>query len=441
MKVTAPRQCVAPGTSVPPGEVMVATQIGDPALGPLPCPAAPLVAGSLARRGVTARCQAIPRCAETGQAGPGTVLFVTSCLHPDGTATGIGAAAAAQDGRAVVAARAVVEEWSAVIAPRRLTGTGAVWCEGAAGALKQARRAVAGSAAPVYIYEWLAAGAVDRRELEAAGAVFVTSLNEVPAGATLVLPGHGVPPSVRAGALERRLALVDATCPLVAAVQSQIRQFTGDGDRVAVVGPADHAVSGSLTGQAPGRTIGVESIAAASTTAAGDPRRVSYVLQPGIPVEAAAPITGALRSRFPGLHEPDPATFCYAASDRAETVRSIASTADVVLVLGQAEHPDTRLVTGMIRDGHAKAQVVCAAEQVTASWLAGSTAIGVVQTATAPAGLAGILTRALAGLGPLSVTERHVWTRVERPGQPPHEPSHGHNETSTLASPFHRETG
>ena len=61
---------------------------------------------------------------------------------------------------------------------------------------------------------------------------------------------------------------------------------------------------------------------------------MSYLLQPGIPVEDAGPVTAALRSRFPALHAPHPDGFCYAASDRAETIRAIASAADVMLVLG-----------------------------------------------------------------------------------------------------------
>ena len=54
------RKCLAPGTSVAPGEVMVATAIGDPARGLLPCPAAPLVGGVLERRGMTVRYGPVP---------------------------------------------------------------------------------------------------------------------------------------------------------------------------------------------------------------------------------------------------------------------------------------------------------------------------------------------------------------------------------------------
>ena len=92
-----------------------------------------------------------------------------------------------------------------------------------------------------------------------------------------------------------------------------------------------------------------------------DSRRVSYLLQPGIPVEDAAPVIAALRSRFPALHGPHPDGFCYAASDRAETVRVIASASDAVLVLGAPDAPDSRRISALARDCGARTHVVSSA--------------------------------------------------------------------------------
>ena len=51
MNRPAVRELLAPGTQVAPGEVLVPTEVGDPVRGAVPCPAAPLVGGSLLRRG------------------------------------------------------------------------------------------------------------------------------------------------------------------------------------------------------------------------------------------------------------------------------------------------------------------------------------------------------------------------------------------------------
>jgi hypothetical protein len=104
------RECLAPGTVVAPGEVLVATEIGDPAHGRLTCPAAPLVGGLLYRRGVRVRYAPVPRSGDASQTDDGAALFVTTVLHNDGTATAIGAAASSVDGVAMAAARSAVEE-------------------------------------------------------------------------------------------------------------------------------------------------------------------------------------------------------------------------------------------------------------------------------------------------------------------------------------------
>src|SRR5262245_29184999 len=55
-------------------------------------------------------------------------------------------------------------------------------------------------------------------ELRAAAAVFVEELDEVPAGARAIFSAHGVAPSVRKEPKQRRLEIIDATCPLVTKV-------------------------------------------------------------------------------------------------------------------------------------------------------------------------------------------------------------------------------
>jgi 4-hydroxy-3-methylbut-2-enyl diphosphate reductase len=406
------RKCLAPGITVAPGEVMVATGIGDPVRGPMPCPAAPLVGGVLERRGMPVRYGPVPQYAEASQSDDGAVLFLTSALQDDGEATGIGAVANAVDGLAAAAARAAVEEWSAMVGTHRLLGAISPWCAGAARALDRVRETVTSADGPVHVYGWLAASAQARDELVASGAVFISSLSEVPDGSTLVIPAHGVPPAVADEAARRGLRTVDATCPLVAAVHAETRRFAERGDQVVIIGPRGHAVAAGITGQAPDHTVTAESPVGAGAVQVADPRRVSYVLQPGTPVEETAPVSAALRSRFPALRGPDPGRFCYAASDREETIRAVAAASDLVLVLGNEDEPDTRRLAGLARGSHAKAHVIDHAGQIVPSWLAGVGTIGLAETVSARPGLAGQVTTALSGLGPLSVIRRRVTTEI-----------------------------
>jgi 4-hydroxy-3-methylbut-2-enyl diphosphate reductase len=412
------RQCLAPGTTVPPGEVLVATEVGDPSGGLLACPAAPLVGGTLRRKGIRVSYAPVPRCGDASPSGEGATLFITSALQRDGTATAIGAGANGVDSIALAAARGAVEEWSAVVGTRRLLGAVSPWCDGAATALQRTREALA-TTGTVYIYGHLAASPQVRDQLEKQGAVFTSSLDDIPNGSTLLIPAHGAGLDVRVAAAERGLNVIDATCPLVAGAHAEVRRFAGRGDQVVLIGKAGHAVVRGILGQEPGRSLIVESPAAAGAVSVADPRRVSYLPQPGIPVEDTTTVAAALRSRFPALRGPDPDAFCYAASDRTETNRSVAASSDVVLVLGAEDDADTRYLAGLARSCRAKAHVVADVTDIAAAWLAGTSAVGLAESTSARHGLAAQVTRALSGLGPLSVTRRQVTTEVQsRAGRP-----------------------
>jgi 4-hydroxy-3-methylbut-2-en-1-yl diphosphate reductase len=264
----------------------------------------------------------------------------------------------------------------------------------------------------VHVYGELAADGPAISALAEAGAVFVRSLDEVPDGGTVLFPAHGVSASAQAQARARGLEIVDATCPLVAQVHAEARRFAERGDDLLLIGQAGHAAVAGISGQAPGRTTLVSTPAGSGALRVTDPRRVSYLLQPGIPVEDSAPVTAALRSRFPALHSPHPDGFCYAASDRAETIRAIASASDVVLVLGSADSPDARQISGLARDGGARTHVIAQTTDILPAMLSGAGAVGLAESASAHPALAAQVTAALSGLGPLSVTRRQVSTEI-----------------------------
>jgi len=414
MNRPAVREFTAPDARVSPGEVLVPTELGHPVQGPLPSPAAPLVGGTLLRKGRRIGYAPAGRCADPA-AGPegegGATVFVATCQRRDGTTAAVAAAASPADRLAVAAARSAVEEWSAVLRTRRLVAAGSPWCGGAKQALGSVRGAMT-DRRTLHVYGELAAGPDAIGDLAERGAVFVRSLEEVPAGGTVVFPAHGVSPEVRGEAQARGLEIIDATCPLVAGVHAEARRFAERGDDIVVIGQPAHAATAGITGQAPGKTAVVSSPARAGALRAADPRRVSYLLQPGIPVEDSVPVAAALRSRFPALRDPHPDGFCYAASDRAQTIRVIASASDVMLVLGSADSPDSRHICALARGGGARTHVIARADDIAPAVLSGAGIIGLAESTSASPGLAGQVTSALSGLGPLSATTRRVTTDV-----------------------------
>ena len=118
------REFQASGISVERGEVLVPRLLGVDAHGILSCGAAPLVAGSLQRKGCQVRLAPVPRCDDPLGPGDGATLVLATCPQEDGGTVAIAAATAPQDKLAAAHARAAVEEWAAVAGHRTLLAAG-----------------------------------------------------------------------------------------------------------------------------------------------------------------------------------------------------------------------------------------------------------------------------------------------------------------------------
>ena len=107
---------------------------------------------------------------------------------------------------------------------------------------------------PVYVRKEIVHNKHVVDELRDAGAIFVEELDEVPAGARAIFSAHGVAPAVRREAKERRLEVIDATCPLVTKVHLEAVRFARDGYSIVLIGHKDHdEVIGTL-GEVPDRS-------------------------------------------------------------------------------------------------------------------------------------------------------------------------------------------
>ena len=80
-------------------------------------------------------------------------------------------------------------------------------------------------------------------------------------GAVLVFSAHGVPPTVRQEAKDRSLKVIDATCPLVTKVHLEALKFAREKRTIILIGHKDHQEIVGTSGEAPDRTIVVDSVA------------------------------------------------------------------------------------------------------------------------------------------------------------------------------------
>jgi 4-hydroxy-3-methylbut-2-enyl diphosphate reductase len=424
------------GPEVRPGDVVVASEVRRPDGPPVPCPSAPLLAGQLRRLGLTvhvgpvaSRPSVVDGAARRALASTGALAVDTESawLVPSGGEpfAVVRAIADADDKpllrpatvtRGIAALRALrravpaIDAWAAAVGPREvLLASPRSFCAGVERAIEVVDRALDRYGAPVYVRRQIVHNAHVVRDLERRGAVFLAEAHDVPPGGVLVLAAHGVSPAVRAHAAGRRLSVIDATCPLVTKVHSEVRRHAGKGATVFLIGHADHEEVEGTVGEAPDDVVVVPDVQAAARVAPRDPQRVAYAMQTTLAVDEAERIAAVLRRRFPALQGPRRDDICYATTNRQQAVRDIARTCDLLLVVGSANSSNSlRLVEVAHREGVA-ARLVDDAAEVDLRELAGAARVGVTAGASAPPRLVEDLIERIGGLGTVTVRE----TRAE----------------------------
>jgi 4-hydroxy-3-methylbut-2-enyl diphosphate reductase len=308
--------------------------------------------------------------------------------------------------RSLRAARPALARWAAANGPREiLLARPRSFCAGVQRAIETVERSLEHYGPPVYVRRQIVHNTHVVSRLRASGAVFVKELAEVPDGATVVLSAHGAGTSVHDEAGRRGMLVVDATCPLVSRVHGEALRFAAAGRQVVLIGYEGHdEVEGTL-GTVPGTAL-VTTPADVEDLGFDTSRPTAFVTQTTLAIDDVAGVIEALRQRFPDLAGPPAPDICYATQDRQKAVRDIAPSCDVVLVVGSASSSNSNRLVEVARRCGTSAHLVDSRSDLCLEWLAGARKVGVTAGASAPEDLVRELVECLAGLGPVSVTER-----------------------------------
>ena len=258
------------------------------------------------------------------------------------------------------------------------------YCAGVERAVETVERALERYGAPVYVRKQIVHNGHVVRELETRGAIFVDDEREVPPGATVVFSAHGVAPSVHAAAAARRLATIDATCPLVTKVHAQARRYAASGYTIVLIGHAGHEEVVGTMGEAPASTVLVESVEDVEALELEPGAPLAYITQTTLSVDETADIVAALRRRFPDVHAPAREDICYATSNRQWAVKEMLPQIDLLLVIGSANSSNSNRLVEVARAGGVDAHLIEDESAIDASWLDGRRVVGLTSGASAP---------------------------------------------------------
>jgi 4-hydroxy-3-methylbut-2-en-1-yl diphosphate reductase len=282
------------------------------------------------------------------------------------------------------------------------------YCAGVDRAVQTVERALEIHGAPVYVRKEIVHNKHVVERLRERGAIFVEEQTEVPEGAVCVFSAHGIAPSVRAGAEQRGLQTIDATCPLVTKVHREAVRFAEEGYTIVLVGHDGHEEVEGTMGEAPNQILLVQDEEDVEKLEVEDPERVAYITQTTLAVGETTAILARLRERFPAIRGPRTDDICYATTNRQAAVKQMASSCDLMLVIGSRNSSNSVRLVEVARDCGTEAHLIDNAGEVQEQWLDGARVVGISSGASAPENLVAELVELFRARGVDDVSEFDV---------------------------------
>lgn len=197
---------------------------------------------------------------------------------------------------------------------------------------------------------------------------------------TLVVRSHGVAPDVIDAAKGKGLAVVDATCPHVTAVQEAAGLLAREGYFVIIVGEDDHPEVEGIRGWAGDGSIVVETVDELPERLGT--RKVGVVVQTTQSIDRLRDIVSALLVRAGEVRIFN--TICAATTLRQESAAELARDVDVVIVVGGHNSGNTTRLAEISREYNDHVHHIESVDELDERWVSEAARVGVTAGASTP---------------------------------------------------------
>lgn len=218
-------------------------------------------------------------------------------------------------------------------------------------------------------------------ELAARGVGCKDSLDQFTEGETVIFRSHGVGPEVYEQAIEKKLKILDATCPNVKMSQSKARQAFEDGYLPIIVGEKNHPEVKSILAFAGKNAIIIE-----RKEDIGEVPSVSnycVIIQTTFELAKFEEILQALQAARPGEYRVE-RTICLATKERQNAAAKLAAETDAFIVIGGRNSANTRHLTELVSALCPRCYQIETAAELSPEMFTGCRTIGISAGASTP---------------------------------------------------------
>ena len=229
---------------------------------------------------------------------------------------------------------------------------------------------------------------IEVQRLEALGLQTI-SHEDMPtiAGRRMLIRAHGEPPRTYALAKEYGIEVIDATCPVVAALQRKVkeayRKMQALGGTVVILGKRGHAEVVGLTGQVDEQAVVVES--EDDLQVIDFSRPIYFLSQTTQSIEKFNHLAEIMRNKV--AHDEMITiddTICRRVSSREEHLREFARQHDVVIFVCGRKSSNGKVLYNICRQENARSYNIEEASELQREWFEGAESVGICGATSTP---------------------------------------------------------
>lgn len=261
------------------------------------------------------------------------------------------------------------------------------FCFGVVRAITEAEKALA-EGGTVYSLGDIVHNRIEVQRLERLGLQTVTH-DEMPrlAGCRLFIRAHGEPPTTYARARELGIDLIDATCPVVARLQTRVVRahelMRPIGGQVVILGKRGHAEVVGLTGQVDAPTIVIEG--PQDLDAIDFARPVYFLSQTTQSIALFERLCDEMRRRAADSAQVRiEDTICRQVANREEHLEAFARRFDVVIFVCGRKSSNGKVLFEVCRRANAATYNIEEAAELEPQWFAGAASVGICGATSTP---------------------------------------------------------
>ncbi|MCC7101590.1 MAG: 4-hydroxy-3-methylbut-2-enyl diphosphate reductase [Fimbriimonadaceae bacterium] len=274
------------------------------------------------------------------------------------------------------------------------------FCAGVAYAIEVVELALQVHGAPLYVRHAIVHNEFVVKSFEQRGVIFVEAIDEIPEGMPVVFSAHGVSPEVREQAADRKLLIIDASCPLVIKVHNEAKRYRARDYHFIYIGHQGHVEAEGTMGEAPDRMVLVETPEDAEALQMPHYEKLAVLTQTTLSIDEVNATMAVLRRRFPHLETPAKEDICYATTNRQASVKELARECDLVLVVGSTTSSNSNRLREVAEAHGATSFLLMSPEEVQPAWVNDFQSIGITSGASTPEALVEAITGELLRLQP-----------------------------------------